>query len=332
MKNVLFVKYNRTRKLEYQISTSIYEENGVMYVEKKALNDQAVSHIESLKEKSGQISNVLKEVKVLLPKIEGKSAVYEFIDGITLQDSLLNDIDNKEVLLNNIKNINDRIFNFDSNYLEEFQVSESFQEIFGEANGVHGMAVKPANIDCLYDNFIEKEKDLYCLDCEWVVDCLVPVEYLRYRSVFYFYQRYRMYLEKNMTEGEFLEHFGFSTELADAYFEMEDHYQHYAHGKNRKYIYTDNYKKPIKSRENLEEEGFDISSFKMIQDKDKDIEHLNELCHMKDNTISDKDKYIQDLEAIINKMRSNPMYKIGRAPIKAVKIIGGLFQKKKLKK
>jgi hypothetical protein len=32
MKNVLFVKYNRTRKLAYQISTSIYEENGAAYV------------------------------------------------------------------------------------------------------------------------------------------------------------------------------------------------------------------------------------------------------------------------------------------------------------
>ncbi|WP_099466990.1 glycosyltransferase [Konateibacter massiliensis] len=328
MKNVLFVKYNRTRRLKYQISTCIYEENGVRYVEKKALNEEAVPHIESLKEKSEKLGKVQREVKVLLPRIEGRSAFYEFVDGVTLQDSLFPELDNKEALIEKLKMINDRIFCFEEQCLEAFQISETFQEIFGEAKGVHGVGVKPANIDCQYDNYIEKDGEIYLLDCEWVADCLVPVDYLKYRSVFYFYQRYRMYLEKTMSEEEFLAQFGFTAELAEIYFDMEDHYQHYAHGKNREYIYTDNYKKPIKSRDNLEEEGFDISSFKLLQDKDKDIEHLNELCYIKDNTISDKDKYIQDLEAIIQKMRSNPMYKIGRAPVKAVKTVRGLFQKK----
>lgn len=331
MKNVLFVKYNRTRRINYQISTSIYEENGISYVEKKALNVEAIPHIESLKEKSGQISKVLKNIEVLLPNIQGKSAIYEFIDGVTLQDSLFELIDQKDTLLKQIDRMNERIFSFHTEYLQEFQMSDQFREIFGDdALDLKGVAVKPANIDSMYDNFIEKDDKLYCLDCEWVVDCLVPVEYLKYRSVFYFYQRYRMYLEKYMTEEEFLEYFGFASALADRYFEMEDHYQHYAHGKNREYIYTDHYKKPIKSRENLEEEGFDLSSFKMLQNKDKDIEHLNELCHIKDNTLQDKDQYIRDLEEIINKMRANPMYKVGRAPVKAAKVIRGLFQKKNL--
>lgn len=330
MKNVLYVKYNRTRRLEFQISTCIFEEDGKTYVEKKALNQKAIHHIQSLKDKSEQIEQVMNQVQVLIPKIEEGTAFYDYIDGSTLQDLLFQVIESKEQLLEQIKIIQGKIFDFHSEFLEEFQESEQFNEIFGEARKIHGMAIRLANIDCLFDNFIEKDGILFCLDCEWVVDCLVPVDYLKYRSVFYFYQRYRMYLEKYITEDNFLEHFGFTKELADVYFEMEDHYQHYAHGKNRQYIYTDNYKKPIKSRDNLEEEGFDISSFKMLQEKDKDIEHLNELCYIKDNTISDKDKYIQDLEAIIQKMRSNPMYKVGRAPVKAVKTIRGLFQKKNI--
>ncbi len=270
----------------------------------------------------------MNQVQVLIPKIEEGVASYDYIEGNTLQDLLFRVIENKEDLLEQIKAIQNTIFDFNSNSLEEFQESKQFIEIFGEAKKIHGMAIRPANIDCLFDNFIEKDGTLFCLDCEWVVDFLVPVAYLKYRSIFYFYQRYRMYLEKYMKEDEFLAYFGFTKELADVYFGMEDHYQHYAHGENRQYIYTDNYKKPIKSRDNLEEEGFDISSFKMLQEKDKDIEHLNELCYIKDNTISDKDKYIEDLEAIIQKMRSNPMYKVGRAPVKAVKTIRGLFQKK----
>lgn len=332
MKNVLFVKYNRTRRTKYQISTCIYEEKGKKYVAKKALNDKASAHIKSLKEKSEQIDNVLNDVQVIMPIISEDSAVYDYIEGATLQDILFEEIENKEALLTKINEINNRIFNFSTSNLMEFESSSQFEEMFGEPKYIHGLAVKPANIDCLYDNFIEKDGALYCLDCEWVVDCLVPVEFLKYRSVFYFYQRYRMYLEKYMAEEEFLAGFGFAGELADLYYDMEDHYQHYAHGENRKYIYTDNYKKPIKSRDNLEEEGFDLSSFQRLQEKDKDIEHLNALCHIKDNTISDKDKYIQDLEGIIQKMRSNPLYKAGRAPVKAVKIIRSLFQKKNIRK
>lgn len=329
MKNVLFVKYNRTRKLQYQISTSIYEEEGTTYVEKKALYKESVPHIESLKEKSEQLDQALENVKVLLPRIEGKSAFYEYIDGVTAEDKLLLFVNNKEVLLQEIKKTNEKIFTFSKECTREFELTDSFTEIFGEVGNISGLAVIPANIDCLYDNFIEREEVLYCLDCEWVVNSLVPVEFLKYRSLIYFYRKFKMYLEKHMTEEEFLQAFGITFEKADLYFEMEDNYQHYIHGPNRECIYTDNYKKPIKSRDNLEEEGFDLNSFKQLQEKDKDITNLNELCHIKDNTINDKDKYISDLETIINQMRSNPMYKAGRAPVKIAKKIRGLFQKKK---
>lgn len=42
MKNVLYAKYNRTRKPEFQICTIIYEENGRKWVEKKALTDASI--------------------------------------------------------------------------------------------------------------------------------------------------------------------------------------------------------------------------------------------------------------------------------------------------
>ncbi|MFA9375942.1 MAG: glycosyltransferase [Lachnotalea sp.] len=330
MKDVLFVKYNRTRKQEYQISTSIFEENGSTYVEKKALYKESIPHIESLMKKSEQLAQVLQNVKVLLPRVEGNSAFYEYISGVTAEDKLLSFINNKEVLLQEIKKLNDQIFDFKEEIIKEFEMTDSFREIFGSESNLSGFAVIPANIDCLYDNFIEKDGVVYCLDCEWVVDSLVPVEYLKYRSLIYFYRKFKMYLEKQMSEDEFLEFFEITQEKANIYFEMEDNYQHYIHGPNRECIYTDNYKKPIKSRDNLEEEGFDLNSFKQLQEKDKDITNLNELCYIKDNTINDKDKYISDLENIISQMRSNPLYKAGRAPVKIAKIIRGLFKKKNL--
>ena len=51
MKKTKYIKYNRTRREEFQIRTCIVEEDGKQYVEKTALNEQAVSHIRSIKEK-----------------------------------------------------------------------------------------------------------------------------------------------------------------------------------------------------------------------------------------------------------------------------------------
>ena len=46
MAQTRFVKYNRTRRPEYQIRTSILEEDGVRFVEKAALCPEGELHIE----------------------------------------------------------------------------------------------------------------------------------------------------------------------------------------------------------------------------------------------------------------------------------------------
>ncbi len=65
MKRTLFVKYNRTRKPEFQIRTRILEENGVRYVEKIALCREGESHIRSFAGKRERLAGINPRLKVL---------------------------------------------------------------------------------------------------------------------------------------------------------------------------------------------------------------------------------------------------------------------------
>lgn len=311
MKNVLFAKYNRTRKKEYQICTAIYEEALQTKVEKRALCPDAVAHILSLEQKSALYAKVLKKVNVLLPTISDNVAVYEYIDGITLEEYIVEAINNIDAFIERINEANERIFD----------INESF---------INGENVTIANIDCLYDNFIIKDDKIYCMDCEWVFEKEIPLSFLKYRSIFYLYEKYEKYIRQRLSKEDFFLKFGFTQADMDKYYQMEDEYQHYVHGPHSEAVYTDKYKKPVMSIEELSdlEDNFGIANLKQMQAKDKDIEKLNELCHIKDNTISDKDKYISDLEAIINNISNDPFYKVAKAPKWAAKKVLGLFQKK----
>ena len=51
MAELIFVKYNRTRREKFQIKTQIMEEAGVRFAEKIALCEEGIPHIRSFEEK-----------------------------------------------------------------------------------------------------------------------------------------------------------------------------------------------------------------------------------------------------------------------------------------
>ena len=55
------------------------------------------------------------------------------------------------------------------------------------------------------------EDGLYCLDYEWVFQFPIPVQFLKYRTLYYFYQQYHSLMEYESRES-FLAEFGISVE------------------------------------------------------------------------------------------------------------------------
>ena len=84
MRQIEFVKYNRTRAEKFQLKTAIVRENGTLSVEKTALSEEGAAHIRSFEEKFEKIKDLNPSVKFLKPEFSngGKTVKFEYLKGI----------------------------------------------------------------------------------------------------------------------------------------------------------------------------------------------------------------------------------------------------------
>lgn len=244
-RKVLFSKYNRARKPEYRIATTIYEENGICTVEKKALCPEAEKHIHSLLDKAQAQQAGMKDLQVLIPEIKGDTACYTFVEGQNLEQQLQALLADPDELIRKMQQINQKLEASYEDQFTEFHMTEELGSIFGEIPEEGQKAVPALGIDLLYDNLMGTEDQMICLDCEWVVKDPVPFRFLVYRQVYYFYFRYRFYLEPKISMEEFLGRFGFEENEISLYKEMEAKFQQSVQGEGYRYSVTNNYVRTI---------------------------------------------------------------------------------------
>ena len=365
MKKVLFSKYNRSRRREYQICTSVMEDGSGKKVEKRPLCPEASEHVCSLGKKSAGMRTVYKNIQILEPEIRENTAVYPFLEGVTADSQLREYLDDPNRLEEQLKEKNAFFFDAESRFVREFSCTEDFVQVFGERAFSGEAAVCPANIDMLYDNIMFSDGRYYCMDCEWVFDFPVPLKYLEFRSLYYFFVKYGKILKKYWTLEQFFEQFQISEEKLAVYMDMERQFQIYVHGENAEFDDRTGYEKHISSPEEIrnvrqyqrriaelqeEEEERNQHILRLdselktlqadmqdlreeleertqtLQDKERenyrlseDIAYLNNLAHVKDEQIAERNRYAGELEAIIAKMRRNPIYRVSRVPAKIVR-------------
>lgn len=230
MKKVVFSKYNRTRKKEYRLCTCIYEDAFGKKVEKRPLCPEAQAHVLSLRDKSLKMEGVYKNVRMLHPEISGASAVYPYLCGVTADSQLKNFIENSTQLIEELKKMNALLFEAGEGRKVTFESSSAFERIFGKQEFSGAEAVCPANIDMLYDNLMFADGSCYGMDCEWVLEVPVPAKFLEFRSLYYFYVKYRKLLEERWTLEAFLENFAIGADVLPAFLDMEAHFQNYVRG------------------------------------------------------------------------------------------------------
>lgn len=244
-----YAKYNRMRAPQYQISTRIYTDaSGKKVAEKKALREEAVPHIAQLTENRNKLLAAGENRVIELLSNENGKAVFPYIKGRSLEEKVNAALGKKEKLVKTIHEAVAAIYTYDKNQLCTFEMTEAYKKVFGEAGNyfIGHEALKVANVDSTFSNFVEAEDGrLVCLDYEWVFDFPVPVEYLKYRTLYYYFGANRAYIIRHMNEQEFLQEFGLNEELVAACMEMDDAFQQLVHGENRKYIYTRNYEKKV---------------------------------------------------------------------------------------
>lgn len=252
---VEYAKYNRLRAPQFQIATKIVTgADGVKRVEKKALRKEAEAHIYHLEENRRKLSESFSKINgnitcVDILKCEDGKAVFPYVEGTSLLNKVNAGLSNKEKFLAAVRESMDKIYGTTANI--DFYMTEEFEKVFGNKDlsqellsGMKSFAV--SNIDSTFGNFVERQdKTLVCLDYEWVFDFPIPVEYLQYRTVYYYFSENRAYIEKYFSEQEFLKEFGLDAGKLELFRRMDDGFQQYVHGENRKYIYTRNYEKTV---------------------------------------------------------------------------------------
>ena len=254
----IYAKYNRQRAPEYQICTRMTEKkDGSRLVEKTALRPEAVRHVEQLTESRKKLEAVLQDQEELPAPVEilfaeDGRAGFPFVRGESLAKEVSARLGQKEEFLAALHAAVECIYGTrteeNANRID-FSATKEFETVFGiscreqqEEPLKNRKALRISNIDSILSNFIKTpEGRLLCLDYEWVFDFPIPVEYLIYRTIYYYYCENVHYIK--IAEAEIWDSFGLSEEQISLFRRMDDNFQQYVHGKNRRYMYMANYGK-----------------------------------------------------------------------------------------
>ena len=264
MEKLLYKKLSNERNPKFNIVTDIVERDGKKVVVKRPYSEESKEHIKRVFESYRGLQNVLQgsDFCVNESSLVGDNIESEFLEGqhITAEDA-------KEYI--------EAVKNAYMKNAKEFEISEKFEEVFGQVDLPRGvLASEFLDIDLIFDNIIKTDKGWEIIDYEWTFDFLIPINYVYYRACKF---------------SDLPEHL---VDISDAeriaYQQMEDHLQ-------SQYIFKD-----VKNLHELREHANSRSKTSAdfaIASRDYQIKQLQEL-------IAAKDVHIRNIEATNQQLRT----------------------------
>ncbi len=190
----MYNKFSDDRREEFAIRTEILEDGENRVVRKHNLYPEGESYMDDMVKLYDVLTERffgLEQVEILPCKRIKDGVEFPFIKGETYHRVL------KEAITKGEKA---ELFRLLESYLAvvtyqahpaKFQVTKHFQEVFGEASDrwTGEPAVEVADIDMIPSNIIinEENQKWTVIDYEWTFLCPVPVKYLRFRSILFWY-------------------------------------------------------------------------------------------------------------------------------------------------
>jgi len=238
-----YIKFNRDRLPEYQIATFVRNKDDHFLVEKVALTESAIPHLESLV----RYRNEAKLSSFQLPSVENieNGIKLEYISGHSF-DALLLDL----FVADRIKELKEVLVDFkermkaNSTFYHDFRSCAEFKKVFRVDVALKDVwCQEHPNIDLIFENVILKDGFYYIIDFEWTFDFAVPLEYIIYRSIMHFYYNYIHEFRKNINIDFFWELMEISPEKLATYKAVEAGFQDYVYGEDRPYSINKGIKK-----------------------------------------------------------------------------------------
>ena len=316
MRQIIYVKYNRTRSEKFQLKTAIVRENGALSVEKTALTEAGAGHMGSFWEKYQMIREQNPRIRFLEPEFKdgGKTVCFRYLEGETLADALADRIHMGQIPYEELEQVMALVFpedfSVDSGHFSikeqtggPFAPSQGFTEVFGPVpEGLEelGRLTAAPNVDGLFENLMISGGHVYGIDYEWVFDMEIPARFLHYRNLLYFYRRCEASVSS--AQEELFAHFGIGEEEQRLFASMEEHFQAYVHG-NGGFQYMKQYEQPVKSLEELLEAHRKLPEVvewcetlnQTVAERDVTIQKQQEVQRLTNNHVANLDVIIADL-------------------------------------
>ena len=321
MKRILYVKYNKMRRAPFQIRTQICEEDERRFAEKSAVRPEGRAHILRFGDSFRNMEQYYENVSLLKPEFHGDAMRYAYLEAPTLDEQLEEKIRAGEDAAAVLSQALERLLTVREGGCVPFEKTAAFAEVFGPVKRAEGPAFAVSNIDMLFENIMVQKDAWICLDYEWVFDFPIPVDFVRYRILLYFYRHHAGLFEGRMDAVGLLERLGISRPMSIQFARMEKAFQEYVHGEENGWRYVNRYAKKAMDFE------------KTIYDYNTQIESLNTAVRLKENHIQNLngliagqqeiiDKYSR-LKNIAKKFGARPIYKAAKAAYKAGRRLAG---------
>lgn len=238
--NVVYAKYSRIRKRQYRIATVIsHDENDVYQVHKKPLDSLAYEHIEMI---SNNKIGDLGKLRCVEGNMQGDEYVTKFIKGQTIASLFYRYRKNAVKFVEQVKEFVKSYLSANEANLIDFYITPGYEKIFGTSYLKNAKSLQTTNIDLIFSNIIcGEDKNMYCIDNEWIFHFPIPVEYTLWRAVTQLYAQYACYLSMVLSKNDFLKLIGINLINIDVYMEMEKNFSKNIIGKD----YRENYRKSI---------------------------------------------------------------------------------------
>ncbi len=187
---IYYVKNSSARAKEFQLTTTVYEEDGQKYVKKEASCKESIPHLEQMKRNYELLTKSIINPKIKLAKIIKETAtslVFEFIDGVSLENKFYKAL---EVSTNKAYEVIDEYKEFVASSFKMTTnssiIDEEYHKIFGNNRPLSTNSLyfeDSTNIDLIFSNIIYKNEDIYIIDYEWVFDMPLMLEYVYFRAI-----------------------------------------------------------------------------------------------------------------------------------------------------
>ena len=186
----------------------------------------------------------------------------------------------------------DKALCYNEEYIVDFAITDDFVKCFGEID-YKGKAVKVANADQILDNFILADDGFTLIDYEWTFFFPIPIDYLKFRSVYYFWVKNNSILSRAYTEEEYLSEFGYNEVDINLWKAAEERFQEYVFGAAHVYMYANNYEGKINDVRTFLNNVPDIGS--QFHEARRGIEILEDIVKNHKQTIQEQSDKLASL-------------------------------------